>query len=104
MRLGCLRRRVGLTRVRVEAVLRARTIFLQALRPLSLLYGRIITLKAICTLIRLVKAFVLHRGSFTPVVHQPTRTPANKHETFSDKIRRFAGISERQRTTTTLWI
>jgi hypothetical protein len=32
MRLGCLRRRVGLTRVRVGAVLRARTIFSQALR------------------------------------------------------------------------
>jgi hypothetical protein len=104
MRRGFLRRRVGLTRVRVGAVVRARTIFSQALRPLSLLYGHIITLKAICTLIRLAKAFVLRRGSFTLVVHQPTRTPANKHETFSDKIRHFAGISERQRTTTTLWI
>ena len=104
MCLGCPRRSVGLTRVRVGAVLRARTIFSQALRPQSLLYGHIITLKAICTLIRLAKAFVLRRGSFAPEVHQLTRTLANKHETFSDKIRHFAGISERQRTTATLWI
>jgi hypothetical protein len=95
MRLGCLRRRVGLTRVRVGAVLRARTIFSQALGPLSILYGHII-LKAICTLIRLAKAFVLRRGSFAPELHQLTRTLANKHDTFSDKIRHFAGISERQ--------
>jgi hypothetical protein len=103
MRLGCLRRRVGLTRVRVGAVLRARTIFSQALGPLSILYGHII-LKAICTLIRLAKAFVLRRGSFAPELHQLTRTLANKHDTFSDKIRHFAGISERQRTTAALWI
>jgi hypothetical protein len=104
MRLGCLRRRVGLTRVRVGAVLRARTIFSQALGPLSILYGHIIILKAICTLIRLAKAFVLRRGSFAPELHQLTRTLANKHDTFSDKIRHFAGISERQRTTAALWI
>src|SRR5919112_1534157 len=104
VRLGCPRRSVGLTRVRVGAVLRARTISSQALRPLFLLYGHIITLKAICTLIRPAKAFVLRRGSFTPVVHQPTRTPANKHETCSDKVRHFPGISERHRTTMTSWI
>jgi len=34
------------------------------------------------------------RDPFTPVVHQPTRTTANKHETYSEKMRNIAGISE----------
>jgi hypothetical protein len=33
-------------------------------------------------------------GTGTPVVHQPTRTTANKYETYSEKMRYFAGISE----------
>jgi hypothetical protein len=40
----------------------------------------------------------------TAVVHQPTRTMANKHECFRRQICGFAGVFEQQRTTTTLWL
>src|ERR671913_391278 len=42
---------------------------------------------------------------FTAVVrHRPNLYRGNKHETDSEEMRTFAGLSERQRTTTTLWI
>jgi hypothetical protein len=47
------------------------------------------------------KAPVLCGGLFTPVVHQPMRTTANKHESFLTQIPDFAGIFEQQRTIAT---
>src|SRR5215218_7722832 len=44
------------------------------------------------------------RRSFTPVVHQPTRTTANIHECSQRQIRDFAGISEQLRNITKVWI
>jgi hypothetical protein len=41
---------------------------------------------------------MLCRGSFTPVVHQPTRTMANNRGTLPERIGRFAGVFEQRRT------
>jgi hypothetical protein len=42
--------------------------------------------------------------SFTPVVHQPTRTTANTHDNLLEIICLFAGVFEQRRTTVTVWI
>src|SRR3712207_2902556 len=54
--------------------------------------------------IRMLELNVYATTHFTPVVHQPTQTTANNHDNLVEGICLFAGISERQRTTTTLWI
>ena len=47
---------------------------------------------------------MLHGSLCTPVVHQPTQTMANKRDYLQKGKGHFAGISERQRTATTLRI
>jgi hypothetical protein len=46
----------------------------------------------------------LLRSSFTPVLHQPTRTTANRHDNLLEIICLFAGVFKQGRTTTTFWI
>ena len=43
-------------------------------------------------------------NSFTPVVHQPTRTTANTHDNLLERICLFAAVFEQRRTTTTVGI
>ena len=47
------------------------------------------------------RAGMLHQGSFTPVVHQPTRTVANGREILLGRMPQFTGISEHRRTSAT---
>src|SRR5215211_5867516 len=63
---------------------------------------------ALTGLLRFIVAFNLFCTSrsalrSTPVVHQPTRTTANKDEYTQREKDGFAGISEHQRTAMTLW-